>query len=111
MSWQQYTEIISYSHFNFFKFIVITIHRTLLHLINMFQGYFFGYDENIDATISNEFAVAALRFGHTLVTSPLTRQSRSWGTQTPNMVLKNRYSLSIFSNTGSNFGNTFDKYS
>lgn len=37
-------------------------------------GYYFGYDGHADASISNEFTTAALRFGHAMVADEFSRR-------------------------------------
>lgn len=43
-------------------------------------GTYIGYDSNIDATISNVFATAALRMGHTLINPQLARLNKDFKT-------------------------------
>ncbi|XP_078600459.1 peroxidasin homolog [Branchiostoma floridae x Branchiostoma japonicum] len=42
------------------------------------NGYYNGYDETVDPTISNVFATAAYRFGHSLVKSQFERSTSSY---------------------------------
>ncbi|XP_019641123.1 PREDICTED: peroxidasin homolog [Branchiostoma belcheri] len=42
------------------------------------NGYYSGYDETVDPTISNVFATAAYRFGHSLVESEFVRSTSGY---------------------------------
>ena len=64
--------------------------KFLFKLFFKIKGFSNDYSPNVDATTSNAFISAAFRFGHTLVTSPLTRQTRSWSSQGSSMKLKNK---------------------
>lgn len=46
---------------------------TKADLLPKTQGFFTGYDENVDPALANEVGVAAFRFGHTLIRNSLDR--------------------------------------
>ncbi|KAF5294860.1 hypothetical protein FQA39_LY00344 [Lamprigera yunnana] len=57
-------------HITYNEFLKIIIGPTLRKKLNLNpqkNGYYKGYDKNVDASVANNFAAASFRFGHTLI--------------------------------------------
>lgn len=65
--------IAEYQHINYKSWLPLLIGNKMMDFYGTsalsYNDYFYGYDNKVNPHISNEFATAAFRFGHTLVTS------------------------------------------
>ena len=73
--------IAMHQHINYNEYLPKLLGPTVMKRYGLFpttQGYYFGYDASFDASISNEFTTAALRFGHAMVNDDLARVLSNW---------------------------------
>lgn len=69
-----------YQHVVYQEYLPLIIGPDLADKMGLFpleDGYYQGYDEQVNASLSNEFAASAFRFGHTLVRNKLGRYNGS----------------------------------
>ncbi|CAI4231916.1 unnamed protein product [Auanema sp. JU1783] len=56
------------------------------------NGYYAGYDESCDATMSQEMSTSAFRFGHTLIRAEFPRMNDQFRNVTSSVILKDHFS-------------------
>ena len=73
--------IAMHQHINYNEYLPALLGPDVMKRYDLYPtsvGYYFGYDGTYDATISNEFTTAALRFGHAMVKDNLSRLMPNW---------------------------------
>lgn len=78
-------------HITYNEFLPVILHPQVMHNLNISlqsEGYFKGYNSSVEATIANEFAASAFRFGHSLL--PVSKF------ETKNWKLVQKYSAKLF---------------
>jgi peroxidase len=66
--------IAEYQHIIYNEWLPIIIGRNYMEtfgILPLYDGYYKGYDSEVDARVSNAFTTAAFRMGHTLVQGAL----------------------------------------
>lgn len=62
--------VAEYQHILYNEWLPIIIGRKYMQtfgILPLYDGFYQGYDSNVDASVSNAFTTAAFRMGHTLV--------------------------------------------
>ncbi|XP_053698742.1 uncharacterized protein LOC128745689 [Sabethes cyaneus] len=68
-----------FQHITFREFLPIILGKQVCRLFDLeleTSGFYTGYDPNINPTVTNEFAAAAFRFGHSLIQGSYMRADR-----------------------------------
>jgi len=82
--------IAEYQHIIFNEWLPILLgfeYMTTFNLLPLTSGYSRDYDSNIDPRVTNEFAAAAFRFGHSMITTHIPERD-SRGRNISNLDLK-----------------------
>uniref|UniRef100_A0A0K0E5C7 peroxidase n=1 Tax=Strongyloides stercoralis TaxID=6248 RepID=A0A0K0E5C7_STRER len=83
-----------FQHIVYSEYLPILIGKSNIEKFNLFpqnKGYFKGYDDTCDASISHPFATAAFRFGHTLVRSNFKRLDTYYRQFSDDLLLKDNF--------------------
>ena len=83
-----------YQHIVYNEWLPIVLGKQFMSLFGLnpqSQGYSGDYDPSIDPRITNEFAAAALRFGHTLIPGFITVNNRIGRETNPSFSLKDSF--------------------
>ncbi|CEF70696.1 Peroxidasin-like protein [Strongyloides ratti] len=83
-----------FQHIVYSEYLPILIGKSNIEKFNLFpqnKGYFKGYDDTCDASISHPFSTAAFRFGHTLARSNFKRLDAYYREFSDDLLLKDNF--------------------
>ncbi|XP_055908197.1 uncharacterized protein LOC129943021 [Eupeodes corollae] len=93
-----------FQHITYREFLPIVLGREVCKLFDLEllkSGYYTGYDPNINPTVSNAFAAAAFRFGHSLVSNTYMRCDRNHNFINNNVTLHEEFQQGDIGTAGS----------
>ncbi|XP_055848468.1 uncharacterized protein LOC129913692 [Episyrphus balteatus] len=93
-----------FQHITFREFLPIVLGREVCKLFDLElvkSGYYTGYDANINPSVSNAFAAAAFRFGHSLVQNTYMRCDRNHNFINNNVTLHEEFQQGDIGTAGS----------
>lgn len=86
--------IAEFQHISYKEFLPLVIGKELMTQYDLWPrdfGYYSGYDPTCDAMMSQEFSIAAFRFGHTLIRNVFPRLNENYTQIAPGIELRENF--------------------
>lgn len=86
--------IAKFQHIIFKEFLPVVLGCDLMSKHDLWpreEGYYSGYNSSCDAMMSQEFSIAAFRFGHTLIRNVFPRMDENFTKSGPGVELRENF--------------------